>query len=50
VVVACLKRLREGGGELALVTPPGSPPTKLLSLTGLDRSIPTHATVAEATA
>lgn len=48
-VVACLKRLREGGGELALVTPPGSPPTKLLSLTGLDRAIATHATVDEAT-
>jgi anti-sigma B factor antagonist len=50
VVVACLKRLREGGGDLAVVTPPGSPPTKLLSLTGLDRAIATHATVDEATA
>ena len=49
-VVACLKRLREGGGDLAVVTPPGSPPTKLLSLTGLDRAIATHATVDEATA
>jgi anti-sigma B factor antagonist len=49
VVVACLKRLREAGGELAVVTPAGSPPTKLLSLTGLDQAIPTHATVEEAT-
>lgn len=50
VVVACLKRLRESGGELSVVTPPSSPPTKLLSLTGLDRAIPTHATVDEAIA
>ena len=49
-VVACLKRLRESGGELALVTPPGSPPTKLLSLTGLDHAIATHPTVEKATA
>jgi anti-sigma B factor antagonist len=47
VVVACLKRLRESGGDLALVTPPESPPTKLLSLTGLDRAIRTRATLDE---
>jgi anti-sigma B factor antagonist len=41
VIVGCLKRLRESGGDLALVTMPGSPPSKLLSLTGLDRAIPT---------
>jgi anti-sigma B factor antagonist len=50
VIVACLKRLRELGGDLALVSPPNSPPTKLLSLTGLDHAIPTHATVDEALA
>ncbi len=50
VIVACLKRLREMGGDLALVSPPSSPPTKLLSLTGLDHAIPTHATVDEALA
>ena len=44
VIVACLKRLRESGGDLALVTAPGSPPSKLLSLTGLDRAIPTSST------
>jgi anti-sigma B factor antagonist len=50
VIVACLKRLREMGGDLALVSPPSSPPTKLLSLTGLDHAIPTHPTVDEALA
>jgi anti-sigma B factor antagonist len=50
VIVACLKRLRESGGDLAVVSPPSSPPTKLLSLTGLDHAIPTHATVDEAIA
>ena len=49
VIVACQKRLRETGGQLALVTPPTSPPTKLLSLTGLDRAIATHATLDDAT-
>jgi anti-sigma B factor antagonist len=50
VIVACMKRLRELGGDLALVSPPSSPPTKLLALTGLDHAIPTHATVDEALA
>jgi len=50
VIVACLKQLREMGGDLALVSPPSSPPTKLLSLTGLDHAIPTHATVDDALA
>jgi anti-sigma B factor antagonist len=50
VIVACLKRLREMGGDLALVSPPSSPPTTLLSLTGLDHAIPTHPTVDEALA
>jgi anti-sigma B factor antagonist len=48
VIVGCLKRVRESGGDLALVTMPGSPPSKLLSLTGLDRAIPTFATPDEA--
>jgi anti-sigma B factor antagonist len=46
VIVSCLKRLRESGGDLAIVT--ASAPTKLLGLTGLDRAIPTFATVEEA--
>jgi len=48
VIVGCLKRIRESGGDLALVTTPGSPPSKLLSLTGLDRAIPTFSTPGEA--
>ena len=47
-IVACLKRVRESGGDLALVTRGGSPPDKLLSLTGLDRAIPTFSSVDEA--
>ena len=50
VIVACLKRLREMGGDLAVVSPPSSPPTKLLSLTGLDHAIATHATLDQALA
>jgi anti-sigma B factor antagonist len=49
VIVGCLKHLREAGGDLALVSPPGSPPTKLLSLTGLDRAIPTYPSLDAAT-
>jgi anti-sigma B factor antagonist len=41
VVVAALKRLREQGGELALVGVSGSP-AKVLSITGMDRVIPTY--------
>jgi anti-sigma B factor antagonist len=48
VIVGCLKRVRESGGDLVLVTRPGSPPGKLLSLTGLDRAIPTFASTEEA--
>jgi anti-sigma B factor antagonist len=50
VIVACLKRLREMGGDLAVVSPPSSPSTKLLSLTGLDHAIATHATLDQALA
>jgi len=48
VIVGCLKRAREAGGDLTLVTRPRSAPTKLLSLTGLDRAITTYPTTAEA--
>ena len=50
VIVACLKRLREMGGDLAVVSPSSSPSTKLLSLTGLDHAIATHATLDQALA
>jgi len=38
-IVACLKHVRELGGELVLVAPDASPVAKLLSLTGLEPSI-----------
>jgi hypothetical protein len=38
------------GGDLAVVSPPSSPSTKLLSLTGLDHAIATHATLGQALA
>jgi anti-anti-sigma factor len=38
-IVACLKHVRELGGELMLVAPDASPVAKLLSLTGLGPSI-----------
>jgi anti-sigma B factor antagonist len=50
VIVACLKRLREMDGDLAVVSPSSSPSTKLLSLTGLDHAIATHATLDQALA
>ena len=36
-IVACLKHLRERGGDLALAAPEGSGLRRLLDLTGLDR-------------
>jgi anti-sigma B factor antagonist len=36
-IVACLKHLRERGGDLALVAPDGSGLRRLMDLTGLDR-------------
>ena len=36
-IVACLKHLRERGGDLALAAPEGSGLRRLLELTGLDR-------------
>jgi anti-sigma B factor antagonist len=38
-IIACLKHVRERGGELVLVAPDASPVAKLLSLTGLEPSI-----------
>jgi anti-sigma B factor antagonist len=40
-VIACLKHVQALNGELKLVTPETSPLMKLLSLTGLDGSVPT---------
>jgi anti-sigma B factor antagonist len=48
VIVACLKHLREIGGDLVLVTMPTSPPSRLLSLTGLDKAIPVFSSVGDA--
>ena len=45
VLVGSLKHLRELGGELALVAPESSPLSRLLDLTGLDRSMPAHPSV-----
>ncbi len=51
VVVACLKHLRETGGELSVVTPPSSPPDEAaVAHRASIAPIPTHATVDEATA
>ena len=38
-IVACLKHVRELGGDLVLAAPDASPVAKLLSLTGLEPSI-----------
>ena len=38
-IVACLKHVRELGGDLVLVAPDASPVAKLLSLTGLEATI-----------
>ena len=36
-IVACLKHIRERGGDLVLVAPEGSGLRRLMDLTGLDR-------------
>lgn len=41
ILVACLKRLQQRGGALALVGVAGSP-QKVLSITGIDRVIPVY--------
>jgi anti-sigma B factor antagonist len=48
VLVACLKRVREGDGRLVLVAPESSPLRRLLSLTGLEQVLPTHTALADA--
>lgn len=46
-IVACLKHLRERGGELTLVAPEESGLRRLLDLTGLDRVLTVHPSVDE---
>lgn len=48
VLVGSLKRSRERGGELGLVCTEGSV-LKVLTITGLDRVFPIHASVEDAT-
>ena len=47
VLVAGLKRLREAGGEMALVCS-GGPVLKILTITGLDRVFPMYGSIEEA--
>jgi anti-sigma B factor antagonist len=47
VLVGALKRLTERGGKLVLACPEGSP-LKVLTITGLDKVFPIHASVDEA--
>ena len=46
-IVACLKHLRERGGDLALAAPEDSGLRRLLDLTGLDRVLTLYATTDE---
>ena len=46
-IVACLKHLRERGGDLALAAPDGSGLRRLLDLTGLDRVLTLYASTDE---
>jgi anti-sigma B factor antagonist len=46
-IVACLKHLRERGGDLALAAPDGSGLRRLLDLTGLDRVLMLYASTDE---
>jgi anti-sigma B factor antagonist len=46
-IIACLKHLREQGGELTLVAPEDSGLRRLLDLTGLDRVLTVHPSVDE---
>jgi anti-sigma B factor antagonist len=46
VLVAASKLLQDGGGELALVGVSGSP-LKVLTITGLDKVMPSFASVAD---
>jgi anti-sigma B factor antagonist len=46
-IIACLKHLRERGGELTLAAPEGSGLRRLLDLTGLDRVLTVYRSVDE---
>ena len=46
ILVVALKRIRENGGDLALVGVNGSP-LKVLALTGIDRLIPAYGSTSE---
>lgn len=46
-IIACLKNLRERGGELTLAAPDGSGLRRLLDLTGLDRVLTVYRSVDE---
>jgi anti-sigma B factor antagonist len=48
-IVACLKHIREHGGELALVAPEGSGLRRLMDLTGLDRVLTVYPTMDDIT-
>ena len=48
ILVACLKRVREQGGALVLISPETSPLRRLLSLTGLEQVLPTYAALGDA--
>lgn len=48
ILVACLKRVRERDGTLVLISPETSPLRRLLSLTGLEQVLPTHAALGDA--
>ena len=46
ILVVALKRIRENGGDLALVGVNGSP-LKVLALTGVDRLMPMYGSIAD---
>ena len=48
ILVACLKRVRERDGKMVLIAPDSSPLRRLLSLTGLEQVLPTHAALGDA--
>jgi anti-sigma B factor antagonist len=47
VMVTSLDHVKGHGGELAIVTPEGSPVERLLQLTGLDRIVPVARTLTD---
>lgn len=47
ILVACLKRVRERDGRLVVIAPETSPLRRLLTLTGLEEALPTHAALAD---